>query len=332
MRTPRKSRELYEILKNRIRTGALPAGTLLPRETEQAGEFGVARGTLRLALRELEAEGLIRRVRGQGTFVADLDKPLTVTYLLPCADYASASGISSHRTHSEMIFGLMREAVNCNCKIEAIPLTPDNNPRHINWKLLEELNADSRVILVGSWFKEIFPFLKERRCRVGIILVGREDTGLPVSGWQVWQMAGEERIKLLKNYLAGRNCRQIALTRPPGGRPCAAEGIRELECEADIARIREAVAGGGFDALILDNTIIGGIDNRLTIQQNLGIPEDVEVALADRNCFDEAMIRRNASVFFPYRETARRMLIALTTGRYQPFRRHINPKFQGKTI
>ncbi len=51
MRTPKKCYELYEILKIRIRDGILPPGTLLPRETELAEEFGVARDTLRAALR-----------------------------------------------------------------------------------------------------------------------------------------------------------------------------------------------------------------------------------------------------------------------------------------
>mgnify|MGYP000994996203 CR=1 FL=1 len=333
MRTPQKSLELYEILKNRIRTGDLPAGTLLPRETEQAEEFGVARGTLRTALRNLEEEGLIHRVRGQGTFVADVNKPLTVTYLLPCADYASASGISSHRTHSEMIFGLMQEAVKYNCKIEAIPLTPDNNPQHINWKLLEHLNSDSRVIVVGSWFREIFPLLEERGCRVALILREHENLHPSVPNWQVWQMNDRERLNILKQYLTGRHCRDIARTQSSDTSSAGhIEGVRELKCESDIARLREAVSDGGFDALILDSAIINGIDNRLTIQQNFALPDNLEVVLADRNCFDEAIIRQNASAFFPYQETARQMLAALAAGRYQPFLRQINPKFQGKQI
>jgi GntR family transcriptional regulator len=48
-----------------------PAGSQLPPEPELAAELGVSRSTLREALRSLEDEGVVRRTRGAGTFVAD---------------------------------------------------------------------------------------------------------------------------------------------------------------------------------------------------------------------------------------------------------------------
>lgn len=55
-------------LLNQLQAGAFAPGMALPKERELAASLGVAAGTLRQALQELEAEGLIRRVRGQGTF------------------------------------------------------------------------------------------------------------------------------------------------------------------------------------------------------------------------------------------------------------------------
>jgi GntR family transcriptional regulator len=58
-------------LTQRIDRGQLRAGTRLPSEPALASELGVSRATLREALRTLESEGLVRRMWGAGTFVAD---------------------------------------------------------------------------------------------------------------------------------------------------------------------------------------------------------------------------------------------------------------------
>lgn len=54
-----------------IDSGALPEGARLGAERDLAQQYGVSRGTLRLALAALEEAGLVRRVpgRGGGTFV-----------------------------------------------------------------------------------------------------------------------------------------------------------------------------------------------------------------------------------------------------------------------
>ncbi len=57
-------------LRHLILSGAWPPGTRVPSETELQRHLGISRGTIRQALNRAEAEGLIERVPGKGTFVA----------------------------------------------------------------------------------------------------------------------------------------------------------------------------------------------------------------------------------------------------------------------
>lgn len=54
------------LLRHRIVRGELPVGTKLPTEEELTEQFGIARTTLREALRVLESQGLIHIKRGRG--------------------------------------------------------------------------------------------------------------------------------------------------------------------------------------------------------------------------------------------------------------------------
>lgn len=69
---------LYQQVKDhvlrKIGDGSLAAGARVPSEQELVNEFGVARMTVNRALRELAEQGVIVRVAGVGSFVAE-EKP-----------------------------------------------------------------------------------------------------------------------------------------------------------------------------------------------------------------------------------------------------------------
>ncbi len=106
-RRPRlRSVSVRDELSQRIEAGQLPPGAKLPAETELALEFGVSRATLRDALRSLEAEGLVRRMQGSGTFVTQrsrvansLDVNFGVTEAISAA--GMIAGIAEGRSWSE---------------------------------------------------------------------------------------------------------------------------------------------------------------------------------------------------------------------------------------
>ncbi len=61
---------IYAGLKKRIEDGEWAYGAMLPSENDLCEMYHIARGTVRQVLAELEKEGLVRRERGRGTFIA----------------------------------------------------------------------------------------------------------------------------------------------------------------------------------------------------------------------------------------------------------------------
>ncbi len=65
--------EVASLLRNQIRNGELKSGDKLPTLKELAEVFGVTSLTVREAMNALDAEGLIERTSGRGTFVKHID-------------------------------------------------------------------------------------------------------------------------------------------------------------------------------------------------------------------------------------------------------------------
>jgi GntR family transcriptional regulator, arabinose operon transcriptional repressor len=68
-RTQPKYEQLKQFVLAEVQAGRLKPGEPLPTEVELAHALGVARNTVRQALGELDRDGVIRRIRGKGTFV-----------------------------------------------------------------------------------------------------------------------------------------------------------------------------------------------------------------------------------------------------------------------
>lgn len=64
--------ELASTLRKDLARGAFPVGERLPTEAQLGQRHGLSRQTVRRALQELVAEGLVYRIRGRGTFATTL--------------------------------------------------------------------------------------------------------------------------------------------------------------------------------------------------------------------------------------------------------------------
>ncbi|MBM7490990.1 DNA-binding GntR family transcriptional regulator [Micromonospora luteifusca] len=61
-------RVIAEQLRERIESGVIPPGALLPAESALTAEFGAARGTVRQAIAALREAGLVATEHGRGTY------------------------------------------------------------------------------------------------------------------------------------------------------------------------------------------------------------------------------------------------------------------------
>lgn len=70
----------HDEMARRIVSGEWKPGSAIPNEVEIAREFGLSSGTIRKALDMLEAERLVVRQQGRGTFVADTSRNYMAAY------------------------------------------------------------------------------------------------------------------------------------------------------------------------------------------------------------------------------------------------------------
>ncbi len=99
---------LYQQVKNyiieRIRTGEWPPETRVPSENTLIKQMGASKMTVNRALRELTAEGVLHRIQGVGTFVAESKSPSTLLDVKPIAEeIAQRGGVYSCEIHLQTI-------------------------------------------------------------------------------------------------------------------------------------------------------------------------------------------------------------------------------------
>jgi len=98
--------QLKELLRERILDGTYAPHSRMPSESELVSELGFSRMTINRALRELTAEGLLVRMQGVGTFVAE---PKTRSALFEVNNIADEIAARGHQ-HSCKVITLAEEA------------------------------------------------------------------------------------------------------------------------------------------------------------------------------------------------------------------------------
>jgi len=101
MRFPKRAKEeddrpaykrIKEHIENLIRSGRLKVGDAIPPESALTEQFKVSRMTANRALRELTDEGVLVRVQGSGTFVAQQKYQSTLVVILGITEEIMSRG------------------------------------------------------------------------------------------------------------------------------------------------------------------------------------------------------------------------------------------------
>lgn len=121
--TPVRYQEIEHWLRARVLNGR--EGDPLPSEAELGAQFGVSRMTARQAVQNLAADGLVRRHRGSGTFIAP--KPLH-RHSGPLMSFTADMKRRGLTASSELLSAELREAT--PAEVDALRL--GQNPRIVS--------------------------------------------------------------------------------------------------------------------------------------------------------------------------------------------------------
>jgi GntR family transcriptional regulator len=91
-------RQLATVLREPITSGAFPVGASLPKEAEIAERFGISLITVRQALRELAADGLIRKRSAKPAVVAAREPPIRHGW-----SFRSFGDIAAYAENAELV-------------------------------------------------------------------------------------------------------------------------------------------------------------------------------------------------------------------------------------
>lgn len=161
--------QVAAILKKRILNGIWPNGSSIPSEKELCAEFDVARGTVRQALANLEAEGYLTREQGRGTFVqwneygANRSRSQRLAFVVP---YVRDSSVPT------VLVGFQQVAEEANYSVIFNHVNNDlQQQERVILKLIDENVAGIALYPITSEYIDVIENL--RSARLPVVLIDR---------------------------------------------------------------------------------------------------------------------------------------------------------------
>ena len=147
--------QLVNIVKRSISAGALAPGDLLPSESALCRNFDISRSTVRQAIGALEAEGLVTRRQGRGTFVAEPKLRLRTEDIYSFTSEIRAMGRAPSSTLVE--FRLIAPSPHI-AKVLGL-----NDPEETVYRFIRVRNVDGEPLILETSFypRRVYPDLTE---------------------------------------------------------------------------------------------------------------------------------------------------------------------------
>lgn len=196
-------RQLFIVLRDEIMRGKYIAGALIPKEEELCEQFGVSRITVRRALADLEAQGLVEKRQGKGTFVS---QALPAQRPLATIGFIESLKKVSDETQVQV---LSIERINPPSEIaRQLDTTPQEQLLHV---MRLRTQNDTPVMLTEAWVPEsyaqdidqktlenraLYELLIERGVKFGRVV--QEITAIAASPQQAHQLKTEIGQPLMK--------------------------------------------------------------------------------------------------------------------------------------
>jgi DNA-binding GntR family transcriptional regulator len=143
-RSPPVAQQVYEHLRQQLLEGGYTHGQRMPSETQLAQDFSVSRATVRQALAMLEAQRLVSRRQGDGTFAT----PDTVDlHLKPHNEWQIIHQIQASGREATMELLTVEHRPAAPQEVDELRLTKDQPVHHLRYRFL----ADGLPVMIGVY-------------------------------------------------------------------------------------------------------------------------------------------------------------------------------------
>ncbi len=136
--------QIKTLIARRIASGEWTAGQKLPSENELVAALGVSRMTINRALRELTQQGLIRRVHGIGSFVAETPRHAS---LIELQDIALEIGrVGRHHSSRVLALETLTPSAAVALQMELDAAVPLYHLRAVHYQDEQPIQLESRYV------------------------------------------------------------------------------------------------------------------------------------------------------------------------------------------